>query len=163
MATGSAATAGHGSATPAPAAGSAASGSGAGSAAGFQVGDKVYGMWTNGKWYPGKIGKINADGTYRVNYNDGDVSPSLPARKVKPRTPGSSAGGKRSTSASGDEPCPASHWTRCNGNCVPLMDDRNNCGACGHVCPRGMSLCRNGVCDCTQYDKDANGGSCPTD
>src|SRR4051812_24265832 len=66
---------------PAPAASSAASSSApaAPAAAAFKVGDRVEGQWTNGDWYDGKIGKINADGTYRVDYDDGDVSPSLTA------------------------------------------------------------------------------------
>jgi hypothetical protein len=49
----------------------------------FEVGDVVFGQWTDGGWYLGKVGTINADGTYRVDYDDGDVSPSLPADKVK--------------------------------------------------------------------------------
>jgi retinol-binding protein 3 len=49
----------------------------------LKVGDAVFGQWTDGNWYPGKIGVINADGTYRVNYDDGDVSPSLTADKVR--------------------------------------------------------------------------------
>jgi retinol-binding protein 3 len=49
----------------------------------YAVGDVVFGQWTDDQWYPGKIGAINADGTYRVDYDDGDVSPSLPASKVK--------------------------------------------------------------------------------
>ena len=49
----------------------------------LKVGDVVFGQWTDGNWYPGKIAKLNADGTYAVNYDDGDVSPSLPADKVR--------------------------------------------------------------------------------
>lgn len=52
----------------------------------LKVGDEVFGQWIDGNWYPGKISKLNADGTYAVNYNDGDVSPSLPVDKVR-RTP----------------------------------------------------------------------------
>jgi retinol-binding protein 3 len=49
----------------------------------LKAGDAVFGQWTDGNWYPGKIGKLNADGTYTVNYDDGDVSPALPAAKVR--------------------------------------------------------------------------------
>src|SRR4051812_37606391 len=41
----------------------------------LKVGDAVDGLWTNNRWYPGRIGAVHADGTFRVNYNDGDVSP----------------------------------------------------------------------------------------
>src|SRR5688572_28104666 len=33
---------------------------------GFKVGDKVYGKWTDGRWYPGKIAKVNDNGTFNV-------------------------------------------------------------------------------------------------
>ena len=49
----------------------------------LKVGDVVFGQWTDGNWYLGKIAKSNADGTYGVNYDDGDVSPSLPTNKVR--------------------------------------------------------------------------------
>jgi hypothetical protein len=69
----------------------------------LKVGDAVFGQWTDGDWYPGTIAAINADGTYAVNYNDGDVSPSLSASqvrrpptivipKVEPATPDTPAG-----------------------------------------------------------------------
>jgi len=39
----------------------------------FKVGDRVEGNWKGqGKWYPGKIGKI-AGGKYYIQYDDGDV------------------------------------------------------------------------------------------
>jgi len=57
---------------------------GSGSAtASLKVGDSVLGQWTDGNWYPGKIAKLNADGTYTVNYDDGDVSPSLLTNQVR--------------------------------------------------------------------------------
>lgn len=35
----------------------------------------------------------------------------------------------------------------CNGNCVNLQTDRNNCGACGNVCTEGGNpTCFGGVC-----------------
>jgi hypothetical protein len=53
--------------------------------AAFKVGDLVYGQWTDDQWYAGKIGAVNKDGTYRVDYDDGDVSRSLSAARVKVR------------------------------------------------------------------------------
>lgn len=76
----------------------------------LKVGDAVFGQWTDGSWYPGKIGKLNADGTYGVSYDDGDVSPSLPANKVRrppviPDTPaGKTLSGWLDAFNSGDEP-----------------------------------------------------------
>ena len=69
----------------------------------LKVGDVVFGQWTDSNWYLGKIAAINPDGTYAVNYNDGDVSPSLSASqvrrpatitipKVEPATPDTPAG-----------------------------------------------------------------------
>src|SRR5207248_1629738 len=54
-------------------------------AASFKVGDVVDGQWSDDAWYPGKIGAVNKDGTYRINYDDGDVSPALPAARVRAR------------------------------------------------------------------------------
>jgi hypothetical protein len=36
--------------------------------------------------------------------------------------------------------------TCCEGECVNLMTDVNNCGACGNACPFENSLCCNGTC-----------------
>jgi hypothetical protein len=44
----------------------------------WKVGDRVQGRFTDGVWYPGKIAAVNADGTYKVAYDDGDVSEALP-------------------------------------------------------------------------------------
>ena len=37
--------------------------------------------------------------------------------------------------------------TQCNGACVNLTSDANNCGACGNVCASGRT-CVNSVCSC---------------
>jgi hypothetical protein len=87
---------------------------------------------------------------------------AAPARK---KTASSSSGGghasSSSSSSSGPKACVPSHWTRCGNNCYDLQNDRYNCGACGHSCPHGKDLCNHGQCDCFEYDKSANGGSCP--
>ena len=42
------------------------------SVTGFCVGDRVRAKWKNGYRFPGKIDAVNADGTYAVQYDDGD-------------------------------------------------------------------------------------------
>jgi len=39
----------------------------------------------------------------------------------------------------------AAGLTNCNGTCVDLQTDANNCGACGTICPAGAT-CVNGQC-----------------
>jgi len=53
----------------------------------------------------------------------------------------------------------------CNGICVDISSDKNNCGGCGHVCGEGQ-ICQDGKCvdecvpqpeDCNGIDDDCNG------
>lgn len=37
--------------------------------------------------------------------------------------------------------------TSCGGSCTDVMNDVNNCGACGHVCGCGSTSCTKGICD----------------
>jgi hypothetical protein len=110
----------------------------------LKVGAAVDGKWTNGRWYPGKIGAINADGTFRVNYNDGDVSKSLPASKVRLRR----AGAPHSGGGGGGGGSCRSGLTQCGGRCVDIHDDNRNCNACGRTCPEA---CMGGSCVSNHY------------
>ena len=123
---------------------------------GFQVGDKVQGRWSDGLWYNGKITVVNADHTYNVKYNDGDVSNHLHADRV--RVPKVAAGGGATTPNAGgggsnaNAPCPGPGLTRrCSGVCVNIQEDNNNCGSCGNRCPSGKH------CDGHMSCRDANG------
>lgn len=50
------------------------------------------------------------------------------------------------TTCTCDDICPAGQ-DFCNGNCIDIVNDENNCGACGNVCPPGMP-CIAGGCKC---------------
>ena len=40
---------------------------------GYRCGDRIKGNWRGrGQWYQGTVASVNADGTYRVVYDDGD-------------------------------------------------------------------------------------------
>ncbi len=48
--------------------------------------------------------------------------------------------------------------TVCNGQCVSLSSDPNNCGTCGHVCSAGATCCSG---SCVSLSSDVNNcGSC---
>jgi len=146
--------------TPATGSGAPGSGADAGSAAAaapaasaeLKAGDRVMARWTNGSWYPGKISAVNADGTYNINYDDGDKSKSLPLAKVKRRVKSTGGGGGGGTSTASDAPCPGPGMTRrCGGRCVNIQEDNNNCGSCGTVCSGGKR------CDGHMFCRDADG------
>ena len=47
----------------------------------FKAGDAVDGLYKNGKWYPAVIDKKNDNGTYTLNWNDGDTADRIKAAK----------------------------------------------------------------------------------
>ncbi len=110
--------------------------------------------WTNGTWYPGKIAAVLPDGTYNVNYDDGDKSKGLPASKVRKRSArsGGGGGGGGKSAVDSDAPCPGPGMTRrCSGVCVNIQENNNHCGACGNRCSDGKS------CDGHMFCRDADG------
>ena len=52
---------------------------------GFSAGDRVQGRWKQptSSWYPGHITKVNTDGTYAVQFDDGDFEPNQPIEWLK--------------------------------------------------------------------------------
>jgi hypothetical protein len=59
------------------------SGKPTGSSVGLHVGDRVSAQWTNDEWYDGEITAIRPDGTFDVDYDDGDHSDALPRARVR--------------------------------------------------------------------------------
>ena len=141
-------------------AGSAGMGPAAAESAEPKAGDPIYAKWSNGEWYPARIIKINADGTYHVKYSDGDVDAALPKKKLRPRKPSTASSGSSRQASSSGAKC-QSPYVDCRGWCVDLSSNSSNCGRCGNSCPLSRNVCRGGSCDCTGYDKDRNGGVCP--
>lgn len=52
----------------------------------YKVGDKVEAHWKGGQtWWKGSIAAVNADGTYNINFDDGDKESNLAATSIRPR------------------------------------------------------------------------------
>lgn len=52
----------------------------------YKVGDKVEAHWKRGQtWWKGSIAAVNADGTYNINFDDGDKESNLAATSIRPR------------------------------------------------------------------------------
>ena len=67
----------------------------------FSVGESIEGNFAaQGTWFPGKIGAVNADGTFNIDYVDGDAEESVPAHLI--RYAGGQAGHVGRTRSVGD-------------------------------------------------------------
>lgn len=52
----------------------------------YKVGDKVEAHWKGGQtWWKGAIAAVNANGTYNINFDDGDKETNLAASSIRPR------------------------------------------------------------------------------
>ncbi|HTU58641.1 MAG TPA: hypothetical protein VMF89_09405, partial [Polyangiales bacterium] len=77
---------------------------------------------------------------------------------------GAGASGSPSTGGSGSAECsPAcgQGLTCCSGRCINLMTDKDNCSACGNVCPFADSGCCNG--SCANFVDGKTCGACDVD
>ena len=51
----------------------------------YRIGDKVEGNFRcKGKWFPGRISRVRLDGTYDVDYTDGEKEERLPMDMLRP-------------------------------------------------------------------------------
>jgi hypothetical protein len=65
------------------------------------VGDRVQAQFDGGEsWYPGVVSAVNEDGTYHVEYDDGDVESAVAGDLIRAEQ----AGGGLSTPSPGEEP-----------------------------------------------------------
>jgi hypothetical protein len=44
----------------------------------YEVGDRVMARWKGGEYYPGEVATVNKDGSYLVQFDDGDVEEAEP-------------------------------------------------------------------------------------
>lgn len=61
---------------------SAPAGEGGGAVDAIPVGTRCQARWMGGAYYPGTIAAVNADGTYRIQHDDGDVGLRVPRSHI---------------------------------------------------------------------------------
>eukprot|EP01032_Pedospumella_encystans_P018952 gene18952-21560_t len=84
-------------------------------------GAKVEGNYRGkGKWYTGRISRVNADGTYNVDYDDGEKETRLEASLVR------LIGGAAATPGRGRSPSPASLVRALPGSAAPAFGGRSH-------------------------------------
>jgi hypothetical protein len=49
----------------------------------YKLGDKIQAKWKGGSYYPGTIAMVNTDGTYNINYDDGDKESNVMEANIK--------------------------------------------------------------------------------
>jgi len=117
----------------------------------WKAGDKVSAVWpTDGKWYNAVILDIADSGLFHVRYDDDGIERSdITAKQIRARGARASSGGGGGAAPAS---CPGPGLTRrCDGVCVNIQTDDNNCGSCGTRCASGKH------CDGHMFCRDANG------
>ena len=80
----------------------------------LEEGDKVEGNYKGkGKWYPGKIRKVRLDGTFDIDYNDGEQEIRVPEDLIRPIE---SLEDSRGTSSSRAKPAALSEGMKIEAN-----------------------------------------------
>jgi hypothetical protein len=50
----------------------------------WNSGDQVEAFWKGQAWYKGKVRNVNGDGTYNIDFNDGDGEENMPGNRIAP-------------------------------------------------------------------------------
>jgi hypothetical protein len=91
-------------------------------------------VWsTDDKWYDAIIIDLAASGLFHVRYDDGIERSNITERQIRARG-AKITGGNHDHQASCSTP---GLTRRCDGICVSLQNDDNNCGAWGTRCTSG--------------------------
>lgn len=123
----------------------------------WKVNDKVL-VEQDKKIYAAKI--LSAEGDkFKVDYDGYNEQETVAADRIRAPLPkggvkvSGGGGAAASSGGGGDAPCPGPGITRrCNGVCVNIQEDSNNCGGCGTKCRDGYHcdghlFCRNAAGD----------------
>ncbi len=127
----------------------------------YAVGDKVDVIW-QGSPYKCTVLAVLPNDKYKIHYvgwgsNWDEVvgldrivgAKGAPKPAAKPTATAGAGGGG---GGGADAPCPGPGLTRrCNGKCVNIQTDDNNCGSCGTVCSGGKH------CDGHMFCRDSEG------
>ena len=103
-----------------------------GGGAELREGDRVEGRFGGkGKWYPGKIDRVNLDGTFNISYDDGDRERGVKREFVRPVGGGSSSVRGRATARSSGRSTSVARSSSFGRRSARTMDDIDGIGGTG--------------------------------